>query len=374
MNSIKENIFIKNSQYGKISPKDTSMSLKTQYKTNNISECRKVQFPTNNNEKVIFKGDYPMISEEFELKEYIGRGSSGIVYKGILKKNRNPFAIKIFTNEKQREKKEEKEKDKRQLQEISVSKKLHHKNIILLYAFFQNEKNDYSVQELAKYGDMIYFLKNLLKRQVFSETALDYFAKQILEGLAYLHRLKTVHLDIKPDNILINSALEAKIIDFSVACSYSKYNPEDLVKFPFVGTGKFMSPEIIDRTHMRVKEAEKLDIYSFGVTLYYLFYGEYPYKLNDVKSNDYPNILKNIKNQKLEFPKGRTISEKFKDILNRMLEKDYRKRITINEALNHPWIQGSKFIFDEKENSNCLESFLINLITDNIKKFNDYIN
>ena len=220
---------------------------------------------------------------------------------------------------------------------------------------------------------MEHFLKDLLKRSVLSETALNYFAKQILDGLQYIHRCKIAHMDIKPGNILIDLNLNCKITDFSVSCSYSSFHPEDLVKFPFVGTGKFIAPEILSRTNIKIKETEKFDIYSFGVTLYYLFYGEYPYKLKEVKGKDYEGIKNKINENNLEFSERRKISTLFKDFLAKALEKDYTKRMTIKEALNHPWIQSSKIIFDEKEKTCNQENFLIQLITDNIREFNEYL-
>ena len=125
-----------------------------------------------------------------------------------------------------------------------------------------------------------------------------------------------------------------------------KFEPKNLVRFPFVGTGKFMVPEIIAKTNMEIKEAEKIDIYSFGVTLYCLFYGRNPYNLHEVHGRDYEKILQQIQKEKLEFPKERKISNLFKDFLEKTLEKDYKKRIGINEALNHPWIKASKAIIN----------------------------
>ena len=107
--------------------------------------------------------------------------------------------------------------------------------------------------------------------------------------------------------------------------------------------------------------------------MYYLFYGEFPYNLNQVKSKDYLEIIRKIEEEKLEFPKDSEASELLKDFFSKTLEKDISKRFNIRQALNHPWIQGSSIIFDEKENLCNQESFLIRLITDNIPKFNEYI-
>jgi serine/threonine protein kinase len=231
----------------------------------------------------------------------------------------------------------------------------------------------YCVLEYGKHGDLEKFLKVLLKRKVLSETILCYFAQQILEALKYMHKCKIIHNDIKQSNIVVDANLDIKITDFSVSCTYANFDPDDCVEFPFMGTSKYICPEILGHVKMPVKEACKLDLYSLGVTLYELAFGIYPYKLNDVENKDYENILKNIKNEKLEFPTDKKISPLCKDFLSHLLVNDYNKRYNIEQALNHPWIQGAKIIKDEKENIYCLESFLINMITDNIQKFNDYI-
>ena len=124
---------------------------------------------------------------------------------------------------------------------------------------------------------------------------------------------------------------------------------------------------------MKIKEGCKIDIYSLGVTLYDLAFGCYPYNLDEVGNKDYDNILKKIKEENLEFPKDRNVSNLFKDFLKGLLEKDFTKRFNIQKALNHPWVKGADIIFDEKELTFCYENFLVNLITDNIQRFNDYI-
>lgn len=313
--------------------------------------------------------NYPQFHENFELINYINSGGSGVVYEGKLKNSykKQKLAFKFKLNQKKKNDKES--------QEISISKKLHHKNITEIYAFIRMNDgySNFSILEFGKNGDINHFQKTLLKRRILSETIICYFAKQILEALDYIHRCKIIHMDIKQGNILVDSNLNIKLTDFSVSCSFSSFDKEDLVKFPFVGTSRYMSPEVIGRTHMKIKDGCKIDVYSLGVTLYNLALDIYPYKLDEVGSKDYDNILQYIKKEELEFPPDRKLSNLFKDFLKGLLEKDYKKRFDIQTALNHPWIKGADIIFDEKENICCQENFLINLITDNIPKFNQYL-
>ena len=311
----------------------------------------------------------PAFNEDFELIRFLSAGATGVVYEGQMKKRKNAqklaFKFKYTKNA---------NRDKDEFQEIGILKKLHHKNITNIYAFTKiGTFMHYCVLELGKHGDLEKFMKVLLKRKILPETILCYFAQQILEGLQYMHKCKIIHNDIKQGNIVVDSNLDIKITDFSVSCTYANFNPDDEVEFPFMGTSKYICPEILSHTRMKVKEACKIDLYSLGVTLYELAFGEYPYKLNEVEHKDYDNILKNINNLKLEFPKDKKISPVCKDFLSHLLDKDYKIRYNIEQAMNHPWIKGAKIIKDEKENIFCLESFLINTITDNIPKFNEYI-
>ena len=370
--NLEENLVAKDRN--KLSNSNSSVSsAKTSPQTN--QQIDEGNFKTKEELKVFMEQNYPQFFENFELSEYIASGSSGNVFKGIYKQNKKQVAIKVLKNRYNKEKKDKEKILSRIKQEMDISSKLHNINIMETYAYInKNENCNFCVLEYGKNGDLENFMRHLLKRMIISETAVNYFGKQILEGLEYLHkRCKIVHMDIKPGNILIDAGLSAKIADFSVSCSYAHFEPENLVKFPFVGTGKFMPPEIIEKANMKIKESEKIDIYSLGVTLYCLFYGMYPYKLHEVKGKDYDKILDKIKNEKLEFPEGRKISSLFKDFLIKTLEKDHSKRINLREALNHPWIKASKAIFDEKENLGCLENFLIKLITDGIANFNELI-
>jgi len=342
---------------------------------NNDAVSDKHYYSNINNMRCFIRDNQPNFFEIFELDEFLNCGSVGHVFKGNCKLNKRPVAFKFKINRLKKQREEKRNNKNEASQEIKIWKKLHNSKIIEIYSpsLRINDNCKFSILEYAKYGDLSYFMKVLLKRRVLSETALNYFGKQILEGLEYIHRCKVLHMDIKPGNILIDSNLNAKLTDFSISINYSSLNPKDQIKFPIVGTSKFISPEILSEELMEIRDVEKIDIYSFGVSIYYLIYGEYPYNLKDVKNKDYKGILLKIKEEELNFNENKKISKLFKEFLTKILEKDYKKRFNIQQALHHPWIQGATIIFDEKENTFNQENFLIKLITDNIPKFNVYI-
>ena len=369
---IRNNIF--NKKLDIESEQTNPTTIKSKSQSSNVLNEKKEAFKTlfSNKDYLVnyLRKNYPSFGEEFELTNFISTGGTGVVYSGQLKKRKNAqkLAIKFKYSKRQN-------RDKDEFQEIGILKKLHHKNITNIYAFAKvGTLMHYCVLDLGKHGDLEKFMKTLLKRKVLSETILCYFAKQILEALEYMHKCKIIHNDIKQGNIVVDANLDIKITDFSVSCTYANFEPDDCVEFPFMGTSKYICPEILGHVKMAVKEASKIDLYSFGVTLYELAFGKYPYKLNEVENKKYDDILNNIKQEKLEFPKDKKISTLFKDFLSHLLDKNYQTRYDIQQALNHPWIKGAKIINDEKENIYYLESFLINAITDNIPKFNDYIN
>ena len=309
--------------------------------------------------------------QNFELIEYIDSGSTGIVYKGKSKSNENnqlyafKFCIKLN---------KEKRKKKNDYHEIFYQKLLHHINISQILAFYKiEEKSYFSVSELGKYGNIDNFLHNFLKRGNLSESFINYIAKPILDALHYMHRKKLYHLDVKKGNIVLDSEMNPKLIDFSSCMSFEKYKPDKIIQLSKVGTGRYMSPELLENKNIEIKYGDKIDVYSLGITLFNLAFGTYPFKLITVKGEDYDKILEQIKTENLVFPSNVEVSNKFKNFLKNSLEVDYQKRYSIKDALNDPWIKGWDIINEEKENTGMQENFIIRLISDNIPKFNQYI-
>ena len=336
-------------------------------KNNNKNYVKNLDFTKKDDLNQYLELYLPKFCENYELLEHIGNGSTGYVYKGKIKnhKTNQLFSFKFCLNKRDK---------KSNYHEIINQKNLHHISINEIYAFIKIDNNNFfSISALGKYGDLDNFLKAFLKRAILSETFINYLAKPILEALNHMHKFKLVHMDIKKGNIILDSELNPKLIDFSSTVSFEKSKPNETIKLPLIGTGRYMAPEILNEKEIEIKYAEKIDVYSLGVTLYNLTFGCYPYDLNKAKGNDYEKIKQKVNNNNLIFPTGFYISDKYKNFLTNILEKDYKKRYNIKEALEDPWIKGWDIINEEKENIGILENFIIELISDNIREFNIYI-
>ena len=99
--------------------------------------------------------------------------------------------------------------------------------------------------EFNKYGDLDTFKRNVIKRACLTESLISYLAGGILQAIFYLAKKKTIHMDIKQQNILIDDFLNIKVTDYSVSIDYS--NEKNFIELPMVGTCYYMSPEVLER-------------------------------------------------------------------------------------------------------------------------------
>ena len=329
--------------------------------------------------------------EDFELLDYISSGCSGVVYKGCNRKNLDdPVCLKFLLNKLDSEEREKQfNKDKKDdnienkqnnapiLEEIKIQQKFHHKNIAKYYDYCDLKDYGCIIMELAEYGDLNYIQKKLIQQNCLSETFLAYITKQILDGLFYIHKLKIIHMDIKPHNILINKNLEIKITDFSVSLSYEKTKNSEKIKLPLTGTNPFMSPEVLNKEQIDIEDASKIDMFSLGIMLYHLAFEGFPYDLNINVNKNFRQAYEKIKYKNLEFPKNKSKSGKYSYLfikfLKNLLDNNIKNRISVFDALDEPWIKATNLIYQEKEKSD-IQKFLMNITTDNIRTFNVYIN
>jgi serine/threonine protein kinase len=365
---------------------------KEQEKENSIKfeNIKKINNPTNSsqtsttktihdiyNDKVelekYLKENCPEFWEKFELLEFKKNGSAGAVLKAQPrskenKKNRRFVALKFLYNGK----KNNKPKKEINHQEIIIHGALKHKNIPQIYGYYKiGECNSCIAMEFSQYGDLENFKKKVIKRVPLSETFICYILGGICDAVYYIHtHNKIIHMDIKQQNIVVDDYINIKLTDYSISIDYKN---KHFINLPLIGTCYYMSPEVLRKETIPVEYASKIDVYSIGVLLYFLAFCDYPFKLKDVGNKDYPQILKNVENNDLEFPKDYEISKPFLNLLKNCLNKDISKRYSIHQLINDPWTKGYQIILNEKEKLYNAGRFVIDLMVDNIINFNDYI-
>ena len=258
--------------------------------------------------------DIPETSLEFyDIISLLGEGSYGKVYLGKSILTDCNVAIKCYD----RIKIKNQTTCKRILQEIDILRSLDHDNIIKIYEIFDNKKYIFIVMEFANSGDLLYYLK---KNGKFEEKDFLPILKQIIQSLNHLHSKRILHRDIKLDNILLTEAGNVKICDFGV----SRLMPEKNLIFEHIGTPAYLAPEII---HEKGYKGFSADIWSLGVMSFIALSGQVPFRGEKIEELHY-----NILNKKINVDDfSVNISNKLKNVIIRMLEKNPKKRISLKK-------------------------------------------
>ncbi|KAJ5066257.1 hypothetical protein M0811_03590 [Anaeramoeba ignava] len=212
-----------------------------------------------------FEDNYNEVDlSEFELKEEIGKGSFGKVFRAIwrgkevaVKQIFEEYHVGKYLSEFKRE--------------ALILSRMRHPNIVLFMAASTKPPNVFLVTEYLKEGSLYHSLQK--KTFPNSEQIRIKIAKDIALGLNYLHLTKpkpVIHRDLKSLNVLLDQHQNAKVADFGM----SKIKEHSLELSKFRGTPCWMAPEIFRCE----KYSEKVDIYSYGVVLWELITRKVPYR------------------------------------------------------------------------------------------------
>lgn len=208
-----------------------------------------------------------MLANRYQIKEQIGAGGMGAVYRAHDKNRDEDIAIKLLlpsltAHEKARE---------RFLDEARLSTKLSHPNIVNVYDVQQDGENYFITMELLEGQDLRQVMENRkLARQPFSIEEVQELIGQIATALDYAHK-HTVHRDIKPENIWLTDDDEVKLMDFGIARLMS--TSQRTQTGAAMGTAYYMAPEQLKGS----KNIDgRADQYSLAVMAYELLTGEVP--------------------------------------------------------------------------------------------------
>lgn len=148
---------------------------------------------------------------------------------------------------------------------------MEHRNIVRVTDVFEENGTAYYVMDYLPGGSLAAKVK---KDGPLSEVAAEKYIRQVADALAYVHSQDTVHLDVKPSNILLNAEGEAVLIDFGISKHYDKAG-EQTSSTP-VGISKGYSPLEQSRDGNVSQFGPSTDIYALGATLFFLLSGQVP--------------------------------------------------------------------------------------------------
>ncbi|RLV89008.1 Extracellular signal-regulated kinase 1 [Spathaspora sp. JA1] len=345
--------------------------------TDQSSQSRSGKPQSKASRKVVFN-----VSESLKVVKVLGEGAYGIVALAIhvptgtkvAIKRIEPFERPLFCL--------------RTLREIKLLSKFNnHENIIKLYDVqkpynYQSFHEVYLIQEFMP-SDLL----NIIRTHVLSDQHVQYFTYQILKGLKLIHSAKVIHRDLKPSNLLVNEECDLKICDFGLARLDNQLYPNQEVPngisnlTEYVATRWYRAPEIMLSAS---NYSRAIDIWSVGCILaeMYTYKALFPgtdyvnqlrlifevlgspteQDMEIVKSHRAKEFLKCLpKRAKLNFSEfinshpyriakhgtNNPVNHLGVDLLEKMLIFDPTKRITVDQALEHPYLAGYHDPMDE---------------------------
>lgn len=253
-----------------------------------------------------------------EIREFIGKGSMGLVFLGYQQSHNRMVALKLISPTVARSK----EFINRFQREALTTLQLKHPNIIQVYGGGDDGGQKYILMEYVQ-GQT---LQDLIEsRGSLSEQEGIYILYQIAQGLQEAHNRYIIHRDIKPENIFVDSSLNAKLADFGIAKDFTQASVTQAGAV--LGTPHYMSPEQVEGKDLDARA----DVYSLGATLYCALVGHPPHE------GDNPiNVMYKQVNEPLVFPKEKrdSLSSATKKLVSWMMTKEkHRRPSSIREVI-----------------------------------------
>ncbi|KAM6963087.1 obscurin [Aplochiton taeniatus] len=255
----------------------------------------------------------------YDVHDEIGRGTFGVVKRVVHRRTGEGFAAKFLPLRSSTR--------TRAFQERDLLSRLAHPRVACLLDFFCTRRTLVLVTEACcSYG----LLDHLLLKGSVRESEIAMYVQQLLEGVGHIHGMNILHLDIKPENILMAYPPrdEIKLCDFGF-CQEIDSSRHQYSKF---GTPEFVAPEVVHQEPVTVAT----DIWSVGVVAYLCLVCRCPF----VGETDRATLLRvGESTLNWEAPDVTCRSPEARDFLRTVLQSDAEKRPNAFECLGHKWFQ-----------------------------------
>lgn len=282
--------------------------------------------------------------KDFTLGKKLGEGVSGETFAATNKKDATE---KVALKKIPKATLEEDEARQMVISEVWMLREMGvHPNIVRLHSVYEDNSHVYIAMELLSGGELLEKITTRgQQKKDFTERSCRAIVRVVLQIVDFMHCQKVCHRDLKLENFVfvddrwIEDGGTLKAIDFGMAAKVGSPEFQGLA-----GTYRYMAPEIVnDRSY-----DEKVDLWSVGAIMYCILAGEFPqFKVSrkggivniDIKDEE---DIKELTVQSAVFldpGRWKDFSNECKDLLNKLLEADPKKRLSASAALNHPWIQ-----------------------------------
>ncbi|KAI9315794.1 kinase-like domain-containing protein [Zopfochytrium polystomum] len=265
--------------------------------------------------------------EDFEFVSVLGRGAFGKVMLAQEKQTTKYYAIKALKKEfiLQNDDVKSVKLEKRIYQAASAAQ---HPFMVNLHSAFQTEARVYFVMEYVSGGDLMCHIQ---EKKRFSQVRTKFYACEVLLALDYFHKNNIIYRDLKLDNILMCPDGHIKVADYGICKENMAYGA---LTRTYCGTPDYMAPEILSQ----LKYGRACDWWSFGVLIYVMLIGRYPFH-----GEEESDILDAIMADAIEYPTN--MPKDTLSLLQGLLKKDPTRRLgggrlDAEEVRRHPYFAG----------------------------------
>ncbi|XP_001354387.3 serine/threonine-protein kinase fused [Drosophila pseudoobscura] len=257
----------------------------------------------------------------YAVSSLVGQGSFGCVYKAQRRDDEKVVAIKVISK---RGRSNRELKNLRR--ECDIQARLKNPHVIEMIESFESKFDLFVVTEFA--------LMDLHRYLSFNGAMAEEHARRVIghlvSALYYLHSNRILHRDLKPQNVLLDKNMHAKLCDFGLARNMTLGTH---VLTSIKGTPLYMAPELLAEQPYD----HQADMWSLGCIAYESMAGQPPFCATSIL-----HLVKLIKHEDVKWPS--TLSSECRSFLQGLLEKDPGMRISWTQLLCHPFVEGKLYI------------------------------